>query len=115
MHVCSWIYFFLLSLLPPNPRLGSGSLLINIGLCTFVLILPNLSLNVPLISCLLQVFLFQKSAVHKCNMAEKPAIITRVVDSMTDNLRPTHAEATDVANAVLDGWYFSVILLGHVL
>lgn len=48
-------------------------------------------------------------------MAEKPAIITRVVDSMTDNLRPTHAEATDVANAVLDGWYFSVILLGHVL
>lgn len=52
----------------------------------------------------LQVFLFQKAAVHKCNMAGKPAVITRVVDSMTDNLRPTRAEATDVANAVLDGW-----------
>ncbi|KAJ4978222.1 hypothetical protein NE237_009002 [Protea cynaroides] len=50
-----------------------------------------------------KVFLFQKSAVHKCNLSGKPAIITRVVDSMVDNLRPTRAEATDVANAVLDG------------
>ena len=47
--------------------------------------------------------MFQKSALHKCNMAGKPAVVTRVVDSMTDNLRPTRAEATDVANAVLDG------------
>lgn len=48
-------------------------------------------------------FLFQKEALNKCNMAGKPAVVTRVVDSMTDNLRPTRAEATDVANAVLDG------------
>ncbi|XVE95456.1 hypothetical protein REPUB_Repub02eG0099100 [Reevesia pubescens] len=36
-------------------------------------------------------------------MVGKHSIITRVVDNMTENLRPTRAEATDVANVVLDG------------
>ncbi|XP_074377917.1 pyruvate kinase 1, cytosolic-like [Apium graveolens] len=57
-----------------------------------------------------KVFLFQKAAVYKCNMAGKPATVTRVVDSMTGNLRSTRAEATDVANVVLYG--SDAILLG---
>nr|XP_034922481.1 uncharacterized protein LOC118054824 isoform X1 [Populus alba]XP_034922482.1 uncharacterized protein LOC118054824 isoform X1 [Populus alba]XP_034922483.1 uncharacterized protein LOC118054824 isoform X1 [Populus alba]XP_034922484.1 uncharacterized protein LOC118054824 isoform X1 [Populus alba] len=57
-----------------------------------------------------KVFLFQKTVVFKCNMAGKPAVVTLVVDSMTENLRPPRAEATDVANAILDG--SNAILLG---
>ncbi|TYJ97148.1 pyruvate kinase 2, cytosolic-like [Cucumis melo var. makuwa] len=57
-----------------------------------------------------QVFLFQKTALYRCNMAGKPAVLTRMVDSMTNNLRPTRTVATDVANAVLDG--SDAIILG---
>ncbi|EPS64144.1 hypothetical protein M569_10635, partial [Genlisea aurea] len=57
-----------------------------------------------------KVFLYQKEVLRKCNTAGKPAVVTRFVDSMTENLRPTRAEATDVANAVLDGT--DAILLG---
>ncbi|KAL0541787.1 hypothetical protein IC582_021844 [Cucumis melo] len=58
----------------------------------------------------LTVFLFQKTALYRCNMAGKPAVLTRMVDSMTNNLRPTRTVATDVANAVLDG--SDAIILG---
>lgn len=54
--------------------------------------------------------LVQKHLVSSCNLLGKPVLITRVVDTMTNTPRPTRAEATDIANAVLDG--VDGILLG---
>ncbi len=51
-----------------------------------------------------EIAMIQKKITAKANLFGKPVITaTQMLESMTNNRRPTRAEATDVANAILDG------------
>jgi pyruvate kinase len=60
----------------------------------------DLGVEIPL----QEVPVVQKKLIRKANLASRPVITaTQILESMTNNTRPTRAEVTDVANAIYDG------------
>lgn len=57
-----------------------------------------------------EVPIIQKEIIKKCNKKRKFVITaTQMLEGMVENIRPTRAEVTDVANAIIDGTDFVML------
>lgn len=57
-----------------------------------------------------QIAIVQKAIIKKCREKGKFVITaTQMLESMTEHLRPTRAEVTDISNAILDGTNFVML------
>ncbi|MBU0604950.1 MAG: pyruvate kinase [Candidatus Omnitrophica bacterium] len=66
----------------------------------------DMGISVPIY----EVPIIQKQIIKKCNLAKKFVITaTQMLESMTENLIPTRAEVSDVANAIIDGTDFVML------
>ncbi len=66
----------------------------------------DMGVSIPLY----EIPIVQKEIIRKCNAAKKFVITaTQMLESMVENIRPTRAEVTDVANAILDGTDFVML------
>ncbi|MDD4879736.1 MAG: pyruvate kinase [Candidatus Omnitrophica bacterium] len=91
-------------------RFGIGNIDEIIGVSDGIMIARgDMGVSMPI----QQIPIIQKMIIKRCNRDGKFAITaTQMLESMTENLRPTRAEVTDVANAILDGTNY-VMLSGE--
>ncbi len=82
-------------------RQGIENLDSILGVCDGIMIARgDMGVSLPIY----EVPIMQKMIIRKCNERRKFVITaTQMLESMTEHLRPTRAEVSDVANAILDG------------
>lgn len=82
-------------------RQGIENLDSILGVCDGIMVARgDMGVSLPIY----EVPMIQKMIIKKCNKRKKFVITaTQMLESMTEHVRPTRAEVSDVANAILDG------------